>query len=82
MGVASDIPDGRPSELYLVKGRGGWKAEVLVDSHTKEVYCSIAPVMSVRGWSLSKLEGWIADKKGWSLTHVGPGINVTALKST
>ena len=80
MSVAADIPDGRPSDLYEVKGNG-FKAQILVDTKTKEVYCTIAPIMSLRGWSLEKLQGWLKGKERWSLTLLGDGTTVKALKS-
>lgn len=73
-------PDGRPSELYLVKG-GWFKAEILVDKKTNEVYCSIAPILSMRGWELDRVKKW-CENKGWVLEHLGPGTKIDKLKST
>lgn len=74
-------PDGRPADLYEMRGRGGWVAQVLVDRATSIVYCAIAPVASVQGWTLEKLKEWVDKHEGWSLTHLGDGTNVKELKS-
>lgn len=74
-------PDGRPSDLYEIKGPG-FKAQVLVDTKTNEVYCVTYTVRSMNGWSLDKLTEWTGRMDRWSMTKLGSGTDVKGLKET
>lgn len=75
----SDVPDGRPSDLYEIKGPG-FKAQALVDTSSGEVYCTMKPVLAMRGWNTEKMRSWMKGKEQWALNYVGPGSAIKALK--